>query len=258
MSDPQKGKVFLIGGGPGKIDLITVRGERLLKLADVVLYDRLISEELLTLIPESATRECVGAMHGSDPGDKQENIDELMLKYVNQGLNVARLKIGDPFLFGRGGEEVSFLEKEGIEYEIVPGISSALGVPTHSGIPLTHRDHASSIIVISGHRKANSENDWKSIVKLGSTIVVLMGVGTLRSITTALQENGMDGDMPVGIIENGTLKNERIILGTVSDIADRAEKNEIHPPAIIVVGEVLRHASKSEIESRLRDITGGL
>lgn len=257
MKNPRRGKVFLIGGGPGKIDLITVRGQKLLKSADVVLYDRLISEELVSLIPQKTIKKCVGTQHGSDPRDKQENIDELMLKYVNEGKNVARLKIGDPFLFGRGGEEVTYLEKNGIDYEVVPGISSALGVPTYSGIPLTHRDYTASIVIVSGHRKASYENDWKSIIKLGSTIIILMGVGTLRDIMDNLRKDGMKKDMPVAIIENGTLKNERIILGTVSDIADTAEKNEVHSPAIIVIGEVLRCAKTSEIEHRLRDIAGG-
>lgn len=255
MKGPKKGIVFLIGAGPGKADLITVRGAELLKTADVVLYDRLISDELIHLIPESTVKKCVGGEHGSNPTDKQENIDNLMLKYVNNGLNVARLKIGDPFLFGRGGEEVSFLAKHGIQYEIVPGISSAFGVPTYSGIPLTHRDYASSIVVVSGHRKASYENDWKSIIKLGSTIIILMGVGTLKTIMQNLRKNGIKADMPVAIIENGTLSNERIIVGNVSCIAELAEKEAVHSPAIIVVGEVLRLASRADIENRVREMT---
>lgn len=240
MTHSARGRVYLIGAGPGKADLITVRGAHLLRTADVVLYDRLISEETLSLIPEGVTSKCVGGDHGSDPGCKQDNINTLMLESVEKGLNVARLKIGDPFLFGRGGEEVAFLAEHGIGYEIVPGISSALGIPTFNGIPLTHREYASSVTIISGHRKAESENDWKSIIKLGSTIVILMGVGTLRNIMKRLVKEGMDKEMPVAVVENGTLNNQRIITGTISDIADSALKASIQSPAIIIVGQVVK------------------
>lgn len=254
MPSIKKGKVYLIGAGPGNPDLLTVKGERILKSADIVLYDRLISDMIADLVPSGKKSICVGGDHGKDPVDKQIRINELMLDSVNKGLTVARLKSGDPFLFGRGGEEVDFLIEHGIKFEIIPGVSSALGVPTYAGIPLTHRDFSSSVFIVSGHRKESEENDWKTVAKLDGTIVILMGIGRIREIMNMLQEGGMNPDIPVAIVQNGTMKNQQILMGKVSDIADQVEKHEIVSPGIIIIGDVVKSAKLESMKGLIERI----
>lgn len=255
-ADNRKGKVFLIGAGPGDPGLITLKAMSILESADVVLYDRLVSDEIVDLIPGGVESICVGSGHRKEPTGKQDHINELMLENAKRGLNVARLKCGDPFLFGRGAEEIDFLGKHNIPYEIVPGISSALGVATYAGIPLTHRDLSSSILIISGHRKEKEENDWKEIARFGGTIVILMGIGRIREIMETLVMNGLDPELPAAVVQNGTLKSQKIIIGKSREIADLAEKEKITSPGIIVIGEVVKLASVAQDLSLLEHLLG--
>ncbi|MCL4334409.1 MAG: uroporphyrinogen-III C-methyltransferase [Candidatus Thermoplasmatota archaeon] len=243
LDEKKRGKVFLVGAGPGDPELLTLKAVRTLEKADVVLYDRLVDRAILELIPKGREAVMVGTDHGVEPDSKQGEINRLMLNLSNEGKNVVRLKCGDPFIFGRGGEEVEFLKKEGIEFEIVPGLTSAISVPTAACVPLTHRDYSSSLMIISGHRKKDSGkeevNDWNYIARFGGTLVILMGIGMLDEITRDLIEAGMDPEMGTIIIQDGTKKRQRIICGTVSNIASVAKREKISAPGIIVIGKVV-------------------
>ena len=233
-------KVYLVGAGPGNPEYLTVKATKLIKKCDVLLYDRLVSSEIVELVPSTCKKVCVGASHGLEPSLKQEKINELVLKYYSQGKNVIRLKSGDPFIFGRGGEEIEFLRKNNIPYEVVPGLTSAIAVATAIGIPLTHRDYSSSLLIISGHRKDSGiENDWDNIAKFGGTIVVLMGVGSSLEIARNLIERGMSPLTGVMVIENGTQKDQRIFAGPLSDLPKIVDKFEVKAPSIIVIGRVI-------------------
>ena len=225
-----------------------------MKEADIVLYDRLVGDLVADVLPHGVRAICVGVDHGKDPADKQKRINSLMLESARKGLKVARVKSGDPFLFGRGGEEVGYLAEHGIDYEIIPGVSSALGVPTSAGIPLTHRNLSSSVFIISGHRKKGEEYEWDRMAGLKGTIVILMGIGRIREITKMLQDGGMSPEMPVAVIQNGTLRNQRTITGRLSGISDTVEKKEIVSPGIIVIGEVVKTARIAELENMAENV----
>ena len=236
------GKVYLVGAGPGDPDLITRKGLRLLQEADVVIYDRLIPPELLWEARPDA--ELIDA--GKQPTKhrlSQEAINETMIERALQGNTVVRLKGGDPLVFGRGSEEALACRKVGICFEIVPGISSAYAVPAYAGIPLTHRHLSSCFTVITGHEdpeKPGSSINYEALAKMGGTIVILMGVKRLARITQALIDHGLDGESPAATIEWGTLRHQRTVIGTLSTIADIACEQHIQPPAITVIGEVVR------------------
>ncbi len=236
------GKVYLVGAGPGDPDLITVKALRLLRRADVVLYDRLIPFELLA--EARADAELVNV--GKEPTRHrlaQEAINSLLIERALEGKEVLRLKGGDPFIFGRGGEEALACRQHGIEFEIVPGISSAYAVPAYAGIPLTQRGISSGFTVITGHEaptKGESSIDYEALAGLGGTIVILMGVKQLPLICARLIAGGLDAGVPAAIIEWGTLPEQRGVSGTVGSIADIAREYDIRPPAITVIGEVVR------------------
>jgi uroporphyrin-III C-methyltransferase len=236
-----EGKVYLVGGGPGDPDLITVKGLRCLRVADVVLYDRLISEELLDEMRPGATRVFVGkgpAHHALE----QAMINELLIAYARQGCMVVRLKGGDPFIFGRGGEEAEALANAGIPFEIVPGVSAAIAVPAYAGIPVTHRDRASAVTIVTGHegRKQDSQRiDWEALAKLGGTLVVLMGVKALPRFTRQLMDGGLDPALPAAVIQEGTTGQQRVVTGTLADIAQRAQEAGLSSPATTVIGSVV-------------------
>jgi uroporphyrin-III C-methyltransferase len=235
------GKVYLVGGGPGDPDLITVKGLRCLRAADVVLYDRLISEELLDEMRPGATRVFVGkgpARHALE----QAMINELLIAYARQDCTVVRLKGGDPFIFGRGGEEAEALARAGIPFEIVPGISAAIAVPAYAGIPVTHRDHASAVTIVTGHEghKPDAQRiDWGALAKLGGTLVVLMGVKALPNFTRQLIDGGLDPALPAAVIQEGTTGQQRVVTGTLADIAQRAQEAGLSAPATTVIGSVV-------------------
>jgi len=230
-------KVYLIGAGPGDPDLLTIRALKLIKSADVVLADDLIGDRIKALIPKEKF---------IDVGKKssnlsQEEINRLIVNLVREGKDVARLKGGDPFLFGRGSEEALYLKKSGIDFEVVPGITSAIAVPASVGIPVTDRRVTSTFTVITGHEKTeNSRINWKALAELGGTIVILMGVENLKSNMNKLLKYGLDPEIPVAIIEKGLTDEERVIYGNVASISKIAKDEEVTPPAVIVIGEVVK------------------
>jgi len=237
------GKVFLVGAGPGDPELITLKALRCLRRADVVVYDRLICPDLLDEVPPHALRVFVGkeSKHHSVP---QHEINALLVTYARQGLLVVRLKGGDPFVFGRGGEEAQVLADASIPFEIVPGISSAIAVPAYAGIPVTHRGLSSSIMIVTGHEErgnSTSTVNWEAasmLVTSGGTLVVLMGVETLPRTTQRLIESGLSPDMPVAVIQQGTIPQQRVVTDTLSRITESVQEARLKSPAVIVVGAV--------------------
>ncbi len=233
------GRVYLVGAGPGDPKLLTVKAVELLKAADVVIYDRLVGEEILSLAPAKAEKIYVGKRTGKHEVP-QEQITELIIEKAMGGGRVVRLKGGDPFIFGRGGEEAEALVKKGLEFEVVPGVSSAVVAPEYAGIPLTHRDYASSVAIITGHRSGDTERviNWARIAKAVDTMVILMGVESLDAIARKLLEGGISSEKPVAIVESGTYPQQRTLIGKLGTIVKEAEARKIKPPAVIVIGEV--------------------
>ena len=234
------GKVFLVGAGPGDAGLMTVRGVELLRSADVVIHDALVNAEILRLVPEGA--ELIFA--GKRPGDHviaQEDLNHVLVAKAKEGKTVVRLKGGDPYIFGRGGEEAGQLAKDGIPFEVIPGISCISSVPNYAGIPITHRDFCSSFTVITGHHTPEGESniDWPVLAQSKGTIVVLMGVQWLRKIAAELTAAGKGKETPVAVVRNGTMGRQQTVYGTLETIADLAEKHGIKAPAVIVIGDVV-------------------
>ena len=233
------GKVWLIGAGTGDVGLFSNKGMDILQNAEVVVYDALVSLELLALLPEQA--ELINAgKRSSNHLIPQEEINLILLRKAQEGKHVVRLKGGDPFVFGRGGEELELLAKHGIPFEVVPGITSSIAVPAYNGIPVTHRDYTSSFHVITGHKKKNGalDIDFKALVELDATLVFLMGVSALEYICNQLMEAGMDVDMPAAILEKGTTCRQRRVVATVKTLKQKAGEAAIESPAVIVVGRV--------------------
>ncbi|MCD8146540.1 MAG: uroporphyrinogen-III C-methyltransferase [Clostridiales bacterium] len=233
------GKVTLVGAGPGDPGLLTRKGEAALRTAEVVIYDRLIAPELLELLPPSAERIDVGKQADHHPVP-QWRINEILLEKAREGKNVVRLKGGDPFLFGRGGEELDLLAQHHIPFEVVPGITSALAAPAYAGIPVTHRDYASSLHIVTGHAKAGSplQINFKALAAAGGTCVFLMGVSNLERICGGLLGAGMDESTPAAVVERGTLPGQRKVISTLGRLAEETRRAELRSPAVIVVGEV--------------------
>lgn len=232
------GKVFLVGAGPGAADLLTIRALRTIENADVVLFDRLVGDGILDLIPRSAERVYVGKAPVDDHQKRQERIYTLMIGHARSGRNVVRLKGGDPFVFGRGGEEVLKLRAAGIEAEVVPGISAAVAAPAAAGIPVTMRNVTAGFGVFAGHPGKDVTRggvDWQAAAKVG-TAVFLMGVKRLPEIVANLTEQGRSWETPVAIVEKATLPEQKVYLGTLADIQERGAAAQ--SPATIVVGEV--------------------
>jgi uroporphyrinogen-III C-methyltransferase (EC 2.1.1.107) len=238
-TDPEPGIVYLVGSGPGDPGLLTVRARRLLDEADVVLHDKLPGPEILSTIPDER-REDVGKRAGGER-TSQEYTNDRLVELARAGNSVVRLKGGDPFVFGRGGEEVEHLARAGVPFEIVPGVSSAVAGPAVAGIPVTHRDHASSVSIVTGHEdptKPESTVDWEALAATGGTIVVLMGVGRLSAYTAALREAGMAGDTPVALVERATWPDTRVATGTLDTAVRVRDETGVEPPAVTVIGEV--------------------
>lgn len=233
------GSVILVGAGPGDPGLLTRKGMEVLRRAEVVVYDRLVGSEILSLIPENAEKIDVGKQASYHPVP-QEEINRILLEKALEGKKVVRLKGGDPFLFGRGGEELELLKENGISFQEVPGVTSALSVPAYAGIPVTHRDFCSSVHIITGHAKAGTELkiDFDALRRTGGTLVFLMGVTALPMICKGLLAAGMAADMPAAVVERGTLPKQRKVIATVSSLPEAAKAAEIVSPAIIVVGKV--------------------
>ena len=234
------GKVYLVGAGPGDPDLISVKGARCLRQADVVVYDRLANESLLALAPPQAEKIDVGKTAG-DHTMPQGEINLLLAAKAKEGKTVVRLKGGDPFVLGRGGEEAEVLVKEGVPFEVVPGITSAIAVPAYAGIPVTHRGLASSFAVVTGHEdptKPDSSIDWEKLATGVDTLVFLMGLGNLPEIAAKLVEFGRPPTTPVAVISRGTYPEQAVVSGTLKTIVKRVKDNPLPTPAITVVGEV--------------------
>lgn len=233
------GKVWLVGAGPGDLGLFTVKGMEVLKQAEVVLYDSLVGQGVLSQIPSGARLINVGkrASHHTMP---QEEINRLLLEEARKGQRVVRLKGGDPFLFGRGGEELELLAAHGIPYEVVPGVTSPLAVPAYNGIPVTHRDFCSSLHIITGHKRAGEtyDIDFQALVQTKGTLVFLMGLSALQDICDGLIKAGMDPEMPAAVLEKGTTAAQKRIIATVSTLTAEAGRRGAKTPAIIVVGKV--------------------
>ena len=235
------GKVYLVGAGPGDPKLITLRAVDLIKKADVVLYDRLVSKKILSMIPKRAVSIYVGRAVGDDTAH-QETTNELMVKYAKLKKSVVRLKGGDPIIFGRGGEEAEVLKSFNVKYEIIPGITSGIGSATYAGIPLTHRQLASSVVFVTGREDPEKKTEivkWKKLAKSVDTIVIMMGLSRIGIISKKLIDGGMDKDMPVAVIQNGTTPQQKMIKGTISNIANKIQRNKIKPPTNIIIGRVV-------------------
>ena len=233
--DSTDGIVYIVGGGPGDPGLITVKGLGCLRSADVVLYDRLAPLELLDEVPAHA--ELIDA--GKEPKRhrrSQDEINDLMIEKAREGKTVVRLKGGDPFVFGRGGEECQALAAAGILYEVIPGVSSAIAVPAYAGIPVTQRGLTTTFTVVAGHTGADADIDWASISRTG-TVIFLMGVEHLPEIVAGLLAHGRQVDTPVALIQEGTTQNQLVVTGTLENIVEKAQ--DIRPPAVFVVGDVV-------------------
>jgi len=241
-----RGEVALVGAGPGDPGLLTLRALRVLQNADVVLYDRLVSQAVLDLARRDAEFVSVGKAAGCAP-IPQDQINALLVEHALAGRRVVRLKGGDPFIFGRGGEELETLAKHGIRYEVVPGVTAAVGCAAYAGIPLTHRDHAQTLTFVTGHHKAEGQAgdlDWTTLAKPGHTIVFYMGMQTLPNIVTRLLEHGASPELSAAVIEHGTQANQRVVLGELSNLEQRVREAAVGSPALLIVGEVTRlHAT---------------
>lgn len=233
------GHVALVGAGPGDAELITLKGARLLQTAEVVVYDNLVSQGILDLISPTAERIFVGKMAGNHTMP-QDDICQLLVNKALEGKSVVRLKGGDPFVFGRGGEEMDVLLEAGVPVDIVPGVTAALGAAASFGFPLTHRDHAQSCVFVTGHLKDHTvELDWPALARPGQTVVIYMGVTGLETISRELQAAGLPGDTPAALIYRATWPNERAHKGTLATLPEVARAHKVKPPTLIVIGTVV-------------------
>ncbi|MDP9008905.1 MAG: siroheme synthase CysG [Pseudomonadota bacterium] len=244
------GEVTLVGAGPGDPELLTLKALRALQDADVILHDRLVPDGLLDMARRDAARICVGKTAGSI-GSTQEEINALLIAHALQGKRVVRLKGGDPFIFGRGGEELEALSKAQISFSVIPGVTAAAGCAAYAGIPLTHRDYAHSVTFVTGHAdKDGREPDWRALAKPGITAVFYMGLSRVEHIAAKLVAHGAAAALPAAIIAQGTLPDQRVITGTLATIADAAAASNVQSPALLVVGEVVSlHGSLAWLNS---------
>ncbi|TDJ29821.1 MAG: uroporphyrinogen-III C-methyltransferase [Gammaproteobacteria bacterium] len=234
-----KGEVYLVGAGPGDPDLITFKALRLMQKADVVVYDRLVSEPILDMVRRDAEKIYAGKAK-ADHSLSQENINQLLVRLAREGKRVLRLKGGDPFIFGRGGEEIEELIDEGIEFQVVPGITAASGCASYAGIPLTHRDYSQACIFVTGHRReGRDELNWEMLSHANQTVVFYMGLDNVERICKSLVANGRDAKTPAALIEKGTTVAQRVFIGDLNTLPGIIEKNEVRAPTLIIIGEVV-------------------
>jgi uroporphyrin-III C-methyltransferase/precorrin-2 dehydrogenase/sirohydrochlorin ferrochelatase len=238
-SPPKSGEVTLVGAGPGDPELLTLKALRALQDADVILHDRLVPPAVLDMARRDARRICVGKTAGGI-GRSQADINALLIEHASRGMRVVRLKGGDPFIFGRGGEELEALQKAQIRFSVIPGITAAAGCAAYAGIPLTHRDHAHSVTFVTGHQDSDGrEPDYQSLAKPGVTAVFYMGLARVEHIAAKFVQHGAPKTLPAALIAQGTLENQRVITGTLATIADAAARSRLESPTLLVVGEVV-------------------
>jgi uroporphyrin-III C-methyltransferase/precorrin-2 dehydrogenase/sirohydrochlorin ferrochelatase len=240
-ADPDyKGEVYLVGAGPGDPDLLTFKALRLMQKCDVVIYDRLVSEPILDMVRRDAEKIYAGksrALHSIS----QENINQLLVRLAQEGKRVLRLKGGDPFVFGRGGEEIGELIENNIDFQVVPGITAASGCTTYAGIPLTHRDYSQACIFVTGHKKeGNSDLNWEMLSHPNQTVVFYMGLDNVKRICDALKTHGREESTPAALIEKGTTSVQRVFIGDLNTLPDIVERNDVRAPTLIVVGPAKR------------------
>jgi uroporphyrin-III C-methyltransferase/precorrin-2 dehydrogenase/sirohydrochlorin ferrochelatase len=257
----QQGEVYLVGAGPGDPDLLTFKALRLMQRADVVLYDRLIGKGILNLVRRDAERIYVGKLPQEHTVEQHE-ISAMLLRLAQEGKRVLRLKGGDPFIFGRGGEEIELLAQAGIPFQVVPGITAASGCAAYAGIPLTHRDHAQACVFVTGHAKDGQlDLDWNALLQPRQTVAVYMGLAQLAELTRAFVEKGAAPSLPVALIDNGTRPNQKVLIATLDTIAEKAAAARVNGPAILIVGSVVRLREKLDWyvpEEQARDATPGM
>lgn len=237
---PSTGRVYLVGAGPGDPELLTLRAVRLLARADVLVYDNLVSDGVLAVANPAAQRIYAGKRR-NEHTLRQEQINALLVQLAREGKQVVRLKGGDPFIFGRGGEEMQKLGEQGIPFEVVPGITAASGVACYAGIPLTHRDHAQSCLFVTGHLKdGNPELEWASLVRPQQTVVIYMGLSALPEICRQLIAHGAPASRPIAIVQHGTLASQRVLTGTLADLPGKVAGSGFTSPSLLIVGDVVR------------------
>ncbi len=235
-----KGEVYLVGGGPGDPDLLTFRALRLMQQCDVCVYDKLVSPEVMELVRRDAELIYVGKERDQHTMP-QEEINELLAKLALQGKRVLRLKGGDPFIFGRGGEEIETLMELGVPFQVVPGITAANGVSSYAGIPLTHRDYSQACLFITGHHKDGSINmDWVAMSRPNQTVVIYMGLVGLKEICEKLIAHGVSASMPVAVVQQGTTQKQKVVAATLADLAEKVLEADMKPPCLTIIGEVVK------------------
>ena len=232
--------MYLVGAGPGDADLLTLRAVRLLQRADVVVYDNLVSPEVLDFLPAAAERIYAGKRR-NEHTMRQEQINTLLVKLASEGKQVVRLKGGDPFIFGRGGEELQTLAANGVAFEVIPGVTAASGVSSYAGIPLTHRDYAQTCLFVTGHLKnGTADLDWPSLVRPNQTVVIYMGLNGLPEISRRMIEHGAPANLPVAVVQDGSTRTQAVVIGTLHDIAELVKAKKLQSPSLTIIGNVVK------------------